>query len=162
MDQTKRSRNRAGLALALLLLAGFFVGCTEDGGTPTYTVTGTITINGNLVSNPAATNETIRVGIDTSLVDIVTLDLLDIAYQTSASIADGTASYSYTITGVPAGTYYLACSIDVDGNGVLGVGDYVAILGNLNPGDPLDPSDDPAANFMVNADEVSDLTIVKL
>jgi len=158
MNQTKRSRNRPYLALLLLLLAGLLIGCIEEA---TYTVTGTITISGNLVSNPAATNETIRIGIDTSLVDIVMLDLADIDYMSEASIADGTATYDYTITGVPAGTYYLACSIDVDGNGALGAGDYASIYGNLDPGVPSDPADDPPANFLIDADEIASLTIIQ-
>ena len=161
MNQIERRRICPYFALLTLLLAALAIGCT-DGGASTYAVTGTITITGNLISNPVATPETIRIGIDTSLVDLVMLDLADIAYKTEASIADNTATYDYTITGVPAGTYYLACSIDVDGNGVLGVGDYAGIYGNLNPGIPSDPSDDPAANFVINANEVGNLTIIRL
>jgi len=147
MNQVKWSRISLCPALLSLLLAAALIGCTVDDETPTWTISGTVTISGNLVSSPAATSETIRFGVDTSLVDLVTLDLAKIDHMSAASIFDGTATYDYTIAGVPEGWYYFACSIDVDGDGAIDSGDYAFIFGDLNPGVPSDPSDDPPPNI---------------
>jgi len=115
------------------------------------TVTGTITIEGGLLSNPGGTNETILVGIDTNLVDLVTLDIPNIDHQVASPLADGTTTYHYSISGVAPGTYYLASAIDVDGSGTVNDGDYALIYGQLNPGDPTNPADDPPANVVIDA-----------
>jgi len=116
------------------------------------TVTGKITIEAGLWSDPVGTRETILIGIDTHLLDLVTLDISNIDHNVLPSMAHEEETYSYSISGVPAGTYYLAAAIDMNGDGEVNLGDYAGIYGNLDPGDPTDPADDPPANVAIDAD----------
>jgi hypothetical protein len=103
-----------------------------DAGTPRANVTGTVMLPGNAQAR--------------GLVEIYsTLPPAGMPMGSTATMATGAPTLTYSIVDVPAGTYFVRCFIDVDRSlGTVTAGDYEGWYGGAADGSPPD-----AANAVV-------------
>jgi hypothetical protein len=118
------------VSIFLLVAASVFisVSCENEA---TYTVTGTMTLDTPLVSNPPGSDEICRVVIS------LTSDVYNPEYETYITAPEGTTILNYSIENVASGTYIIGAYIDVDGDGLPDdIGDYRGAYLDIGPADP--------------------------
>jgi hypothetical protein len=114
-----------------LLIATMIFVLTSCKNDVTYTVTGTMTLDTPLASNPPGSDEVCRVIIS------LTSDVYNPEYEANYTVPEGTTTINYSIENVASGTYIIGAYIDVDGNGLPEeTGDYRGAYLDIGPMDP--------------------------